>query len=169
MEFCEIDARKVVLRVRLTKLSMKLCCTRSLYCRCSCSSDDWRKKVEIGDVTWVFWGQRPLVPLLLLRPPFFLIILFLSTTLLTGTTGNSLHIQWPLTSQSQWRHLLIVRVLKQNSVPELWPKLARSSNIGSKKAPEEDPVQGLNLCKESGTKCLQNFFISNILKKFFSN
>jgi hypothetical protein len=43
--------------------------------------------------------QRPLVPLLLLGPPFFLIILFGSTTLLTGMTGNSLHMQWPLTSQ----------------------------------------------------------------------
>jgi hypothetical protein len=44
-------------------------------------------------------GQQPLVPLLLLRPPFFLIILFGSTTLLTRMTGNSLHMQWPLTSQ----------------------------------------------------------------------
>jgi hypothetical protein len=44
-------------------------------------------------------GQRPLVPLLLLAPPFFPIILFGSTTLLTGMTGNSLHMQWPLTSQ----------------------------------------------------------------------
>jgi hypothetical protein len=47
-----------------------------------------------------FGGQRPLVPLLLLGPPFVLIILFGSTTLLTGVTGNSLHMQWPLTSQS---------------------------------------------------------------------
>jgi hypothetical protein len=47
-----------------------------------------------------FWGgQRPLVPLLLLGPPFFTIILFGSTTLLTGMTGISLHMQWPLTSQ----------------------------------------------------------------------
>jgi hypothetical protein len=30
-----------------------------------------------------FWGQRPLVPLLLLGPPFFLNILLVSTTLLT--------------------------------------------------------------------------------------
>jgi hypothetical protein len=37
-----------------------------------------------------FLGQRPLVPLLLL--------LFGSTTLLTGMTGISLHMQWPLTS-----------------------------------------------------------------------
>jgi hypothetical protein len=33
-----------------------------------------------------FFGQRPLVPLLLLVPPFFLIILFLFTTLLNGIT-----------------------------------------------------------------------------------
>jgi hypothetical protein len=33
-------------------------------------------------------------------PPFFQIILFLSTTLLTGMPGISLHMQWPLTSQS---------------------------------------------------------------------
>jgi hypothetical protein len=39
------------------------------------------------------------VPPLLLGRPFFPIILFLSTTLLTGTTGISLHVQWPLTSQ----------------------------------------------------------------------
>jgi hypothetical protein len=31
---------------------------------------------------------------------FFLIILFGSTTLLTGKTDISLHKQWPLTSQS---------------------------------------------------------------------
>jgi hypothetical protein len=44
----------------------------------------------------LFFG---LVPLLLLSPPFFPIILFLSTTLLTGMTGISLHVKWPLTSQ----------------------------------------------------------------------
>jgi hypothetical protein len=38
-------------------------------------------------------AQRPLVPLLLLGPPFFQIILF-------GMTGISLHTQWPLTFQS---------------------------------------------------------------------
>jgi hypothetical protein len=42
-------------------------------------------------------GQKPLVPLLLLGLPFFPIILFGSTTLLTGKT--SLNLQWPLTSQ----------------------------------------------------------------------
>jgi hypothetical protein len=47
-----------------------------------------------------FTGQRPLVPLLLLGPPFFPIILLVSTTLLTGMTGISLHMQWPLTSRS---------------------------------------------------------------------
>jgi hypothetical protein len=49
-----------------------------------------------------FWGgggQRPLVPLLLLGPPFFVRLFFLgSTTLLTGMTGISLHMQLPLTS-----------------------------------------------------------------------
>jgi hypothetical protein len=68
----------------------------------------WRPLWRQGDqivrlVDWpiVFLGQRPLVPLLLIGPPFFLMILFGSTTLLTGTTGISLHMQWPLTSQSQ--------------------------------------------------------------------
>jgi hypothetical protein len=52
---------------------------------------------------WTFFGlggQRPLVPLLLLGPLFFPIILFGSTTLLTKMTGNSLHMQGPQTSQS---------------------------------------------------------------------
>jgi hypothetical protein len=48
---------------------------------------------------WWFFGQRPLVPLLILGPPFFQIILFGSTTLLIAMTGISLHMQWPLTSQ----------------------------------------------------------------------
>jgi hypothetical protein len=52
------------------------------------------------DVQIAFLGQRPLVPLLLLGPPFTPIILFGSTTLLTGMTGISLHMKWPLTSQS---------------------------------------------------------------------
>jgi hypothetical protein len=47
------------------------------------------------DIKKYIFGQRPLVPLLLLCPPFFPIILFVSTTLLTGMTGNSLHIQCP--------------------------------------------------------------------------
>jgi hypothetical protein len=34
------------------------------------------------------------------RPSIFPIILFGSTTLLTRMTDNSLHMQWPLTSQS---------------------------------------------------------------------
>jgi hypothetical protein len=48
-------------------------------------------------------GQRPLVALLLLSPSFFSDYSFWvhhPTTLLTGMTGNSLHMQWPLTSQS---------------------------------------------------------------------
>jgi hypothetical protein len=40
----------------------------------------------------VFWGKRPLVPLLLLGLPFFSDYSFRSTTLLTGMTGISLHI-----------------------------------------------------------------------------
>jgi hypothetical protein len=40
-----------------------------------------------------------LLLLLLLGPPNFQIILFLSTTLLTGMTGISLHTQWSLTPQ----------------------------------------------------------------------
>jgi hypothetical protein len=35
-----------------------------------------------------------------LWPSIFRIILYLSTTLLTGITSISLHMQWPLTSQS---------------------------------------------------------------------
>jgi hypothetical protein len=35
------------------------------------------------------------------RPSIFLIILFLSTTLLKGMTSISFHKQWPLTSQSR--------------------------------------------------------------------
>jgi hypothetical protein len=44
----------------------------------------------------IFGGQRPLVPLLQHGPPFYPIILFVSTTILTGV---SLYIRWPLTSQ----------------------------------------------------------------------
>jgi hypothetical protein len=46
--------------------------------------------------------QRPLVPFFVPAtwPSIFPVILFLSTTLLTGMTGSSLHVQWPLTSQS---------------------------------------------------------------------
>jgi hypothetical protein len=33
------------------------------------------------------------------QPPIFPIILFLATTLATGMTGISLHMQWPLTLQ----------------------------------------------------------------------
>jgi hypothetical protein len=60
-------------------------------------------KVSILSISWFFFwggGQRPLVPLLLHGPPFFLMILFLSTTLLTGMTCISLHMRWPLTLQS---------------------------------------------------------------------
>jgi hypothetical protein len=45
-----------------------------------------------------FFGQQPLVPLLY-GPPFFPIIIFGSTTLLTGMTGISLHL-WLLSHMS---------------------------------------------------------------------
>jgi hypothetical protein len=50
------------------------------------------------------------VPLLLLGPPFFPIILFWSTTLLTGMTGISLQMQWPLTHSSflKWNNWFFV-------------------------------------------------------------
>jgi hypothetical protein len=50
--------------------------------------------------------QQPLVPLLLLGPPFIPIIYFVSTTLLTGMTSISLHMQWTLTSQSNGSFLI---------------------------------------------------------------
>jgi hypothetical protein len=46
-------------------------------------------------------GQQPLVRLLLPGPPFFLMILLLSTTLSTWMSGISLHMQWPLYSQRE--------------------------------------------------------------------
>jgi hypothetical protein len=53
---------------------------------------------------------------------FFPIILFGSTTLLTGMTGNSLHMQWPLTSQSHGdvsqREQLVFRY-GSNSTPKV--------------------------------------------------
>jgi hypothetical protein len=52
-----------------------------------------------------------LVPLLLLGPPFFPIILFGYKTLLTGMTGISLHMQWPLTSQSHGSLLAIILLI----------------------------------------------------------
>jgi hypothetical protein len=55
-------------------------------------------------------GQRPIVPLLLIGPPFFKkIITYLSTTLLTRMTSVSLHVQWPLASQ------LHGSILKENN------------------------------------------------------
>jgi hypothetical protein len=54
-----------------------------------------------GGATSIFFGRRPLVPLLLLGPPFFPINVFFwggGTTLLPGMTSISLHMQWPLTS-----------------------------------------------------------------------
>jgi hypothetical protein len=48
------------------------------------------------------------MPLLLLGPLFFPIILFGSAALLSGMTGISFHMQWPLTSLSHgwWSFLL---------------------------------------------------------------
>jgi hypothetical protein len=45
-----------------------------------------------------FFGQRPLVPLLLLGLPFFSNYSFWSTTLLTGMTSISLHMQCAMAS-----------------------------------------------------------------------
>jgi hypothetical protein len=52
-----------------------------------------------------FFSVQPLVPFLQLGPPFFPIILFLSTTLSTGITCISLHKKWPLNSQSHGSNL----------------------------------------------------------------
>jgi hypothetical protein len=76
-----------------------------------------------------FWGQRPFVPLLLLGPPFFPIILFGYTTLLAGMTGISLHIQWPLTSQ------LRGSVSKKTIVFLLWIKLHAMIDSSSRFSP----------------------------------
>jgi predicted Zn-dependent protease len=46
-----------------------------------------------------FLGQQPLVPHLLLGPPFFSDYSFWVHHLVTRMTGISLHMQWPLTSQ----------------------------------------------------------------------
>jgi hypothetical protein len=56
-----------------------------------------RRKVLTLDSFLLFFGQQPLELFLLLGPPFFPIILFMSNALLTGVTGISLHLQWPLT------------------------------------------------------------------------
>jgi hypothetical protein len=48
------------------------------------------------------------VPLLLLG---LFIILFVSTTMLSGMTGNSLHMQWPLTSQ--WHGSFLISSLEK--------------------------------------------------------
>jgi hypothetical protein len=40
--------------------------------------------------TRVFLSHQPLVPLLLVGPPFFWIILFMSNALITGITASSL-------------------------------------------------------------------------------
>jgi hypothetical protein len=55
---------------------------------------------------------------------FFPIILFWSTTLLTGMTGISLHLQWPLTSQShgslsQRQQLFFLLWIKINAIIRL--------------------------------------------------
>jgi hypothetical protein len=61
------------------------------------------------------WG------LLLLGPRFFPIILFGSTTLLTGMTAISLHMQWPLTSPlpgsvSQREQLVLFRYRSNSKI-----------------------------------------------------
>jgi hypothetical protein len=47
-----------------------------------------------------FWSATPCASPPPHRPSVFPIILFFSTTLSTGMTGFSLHMLWPLTSQS---------------------------------------------------------------------
>jgi hypothetical protein len=52
----------------------------------------------------LFWSATPCAS----PPPWptiFLIIIFLSATLLTRMTGISIHVQWPLTSQSNGNFL----------------------------------------------------------------
>jgi hypothetical protein len=59
--------------------------------------NNWLQK---RDKKQIFWTATPCAsphP----RPSIFLIFFFVSTTLLTGMTGNSLHMQRALTSQSQ--------------------------------------------------------------------
>jgi hypothetical protein len=63
------------------------------------------------------------VQLLLLGPSFFPIIIFLSTTLLTGTTGISLQVQWPLTSKSQT--VQCFHIVEQHFADNLKKKLAK--------------------------------------------
>jgi hypothetical protein len=68
-------------------------------------------------------GHQPLVPLILLGLPFFPIILFGSTTLLTGMTGISLHMQWPLTSKAHGsfsQREQLVFGYGSNSMPKLF-------------------------------------------------
>jgi hypothetical protein len=71
-------------------------CTNIVYCIFMVYKKEGKEKRKLCLLIF-FVRQRPLVPLLLLDTPFFLIIRFGSTTLLTGMTGNSLHMQWPLT------------------------------------------------------------------------
>jgi hypothetical protein len=122
MEFCSIGPRRRSLRWKFATAA----CAPAAACRC-CSGYDvghhFRWSSWKGSMCFFlfFFGQRPLVPLLLQGPPFFPIIHFGSTTLLTGMTGNSLHMQWPLTSQShgsvsQREHLVFH--YRSNSTPE---------------------------------------------------
>jgi hypothetical protein len=57
-------------------------------------------KTALGFLLPSFFGQQPLVPFPPPQSSIFSIIPFLSATLLTKMTGSSLHMQWPLTSQS---------------------------------------------------------------------
>jgi hypothetical protein len=56
-----------------------------------------------ADVFAFFWVSNPLCLSSSSVLRFSLIILFGSITLLTGMTGISLHMQWPLTTQSHGR------------------------------------------------------------------
>jgi hypothetical protein len=71
---------------------LKICHLSTVVERCN--STIWQfGKTKFDDMSLnkFCFGQRPLVPLLLLSPPFFQIILFLSTGLLTKMTSISMH------------------------------------------------------------------------------
>jgi hypothetical protein len=90
--------------------------------RCSCKFRSRRIGYRF------FGGQRPLVPLLL-GPPYFPNILWGFTTLLTGMTGISLHIKWPLTSQDRLQVSLLCKMKPcKYYVLHLqhWPQIAKA-------------------------------------------
>jgi hypothetical protein len=75
-----------------------------------------RKKRPKNCPTHFLWVSDPLCLSSSLVLHFFLIILFGSTTLLTGMTSNSLHMQWRLTSQLHGSGFLLW--IKLNALPK---------------------------------------------------